>query len=199
MDEKTENTPSLEVSKLSKTHLMQKQHELDENRRNSTERDYAMKTAKMILSRYPDYAKATPEYTAGIVEILSRHPRYIQNRLADVQEGIIAHCAYMPTIADIQKLVAKWEGIKPAPTTYKKLIPNEFPEGYDNNTESRKAFIESLNLDKQFPHGSHRREKPQRVKWDGPATEAALQPGGKSKYATGEPFPDYLMESDMDT
>lgn len=59
--------------------------------------------AKLILSRYPDYAKATPEYVAGIVEILASLSERLREDAADIRIGVSAKCTFLPTVADFVK------------------------------------------------------------------------------------------------
>ena len=55
----------------------------------------------MILSRFPDYGKAPPEYLAGIAELLASYSLDIVRTMTDSRIGISARCKFLPTQADI--------------------------------------------------------------------------------------------------
>jgi hypothetical protein len=57
--------------------------------------------AKMILSRYPDYGKAPPEYLAGISQLLSTMSDDVLRTMTDPRIGISAKHKFLPTQADI--------------------------------------------------------------------------------------------------
>ena len=59
-----------------------------------------METAKAILSRFPDYGKAPPEYLASIAELLADMPPGNLKVMVDKYIGISARCKYLPTHAD---------------------------------------------------------------------------------------------------
>ena len=54
----------------------------------------------VILSRYPDYDKATTEYRIGLVEIVATYPSSVQAKFMDHRQGISAKCKFLPTCAD---------------------------------------------------------------------------------------------------
>lgn len=56
--------------------------------------------AKIILSRYPDYGKAPPEYLASIAELLADMPPENIRVMTDKHIGISAKCKFLPTHAD---------------------------------------------------------------------------------------------------
>lgn len=72
---------------------------------------YGQKAATRILTRYPDYGKASKEYVAGIVEALARYPIETLRALVDVTNGVSGRCKFLPTIADIVEIA---EIVKPA-------------------------------------------------------------------------------------
>jgi hypothetical protein len=63
-------------------------------------REYAGK----VLNSYPDYAKATPGYTASIIEAFAQFDDGIQNQLSHISGGLRAKCKYLPTVADVIEL-----------------------------------------------------------------------------------------------
>jgi hypothetical protein len=60
--------------------------------------------AGKILNAYPDYAKATPGYTAAIVEVMAGYSETVQARLADKHMGILSRCKFLPVVAEIVEL-----------------------------------------------------------------------------------------------
>lgn len=71
--------------------------------------DMGRKAAKKILTSYPDYGKAPPEYGVNLAEYLS----YLsEDEIAIVmhpKHGITGRSAYLPTNADIQALLREYE------------------------------------------------------------------------------------------
>jgi hypothetical protein len=65
--------------------------------------------AKAILSRYPDYGKAPPEYLASIADLLSSFPDAMLKSLCDKHIGIAARCKYLPTHADFVEYADNWQ------------------------------------------------------------------------------------------
>lgn len=68
-----------------------------------------MEAAKTILSRYPDYGKAPPEYLASIAELLADIPPENLKVMVDKFIGISARCKYLPTHADFVEFDEKLE------------------------------------------------------------------------------------------
>ena len=56
--------------------------------------------AKVILQRYPDYGKSSPEYLAGIAELLADLPPENVRVMCDPRIGISARHKFLPTQAD---------------------------------------------------------------------------------------------------
>lgn len=71
--------------------------------------DMGRKAAKKILTSYPDYGKAPPEYGVNLAEYLS----YLtEDEIAIVmhpKHGITGRTTYLPTNADIQALLREHE------------------------------------------------------------------------------------------
>jgi hypothetical protein len=63
--------------------------------------DTARKAARRILSCYPDYNKAPPEYIDNIIGLLAGYDEEICIRLSDLRTGIASRCVFLPTIADL--------------------------------------------------------------------------------------------------
>lgn len=59
-----------------------------------------MEAAQTILTRYPDYGKASPEYLASIAELLADMPPENLRVMCDKFIGISAKCKFLPTHAD---------------------------------------------------------------------------------------------------
>jgi hypothetical protein len=60
----------------------------------------AREIVQKILSRYPDYDKATPLYVIGLIEVVEAFPDDVQEVFVDPVKGISGHCKFLPVIAD---------------------------------------------------------------------------------------------------
>jgi hypothetical protein len=100
----TSLTQLQEASKLPMQPLMPFSNEKPNERLES-----ARAITNTILSRYPDYTKATPEYTAGIMMVIATFPIIVQNQLASIRGGISSICDFLPTQASIIKLGERFE------------------------------------------------------------------------------------------
>lgn len=113
--------------------------------RQSVERMEAGKrAAKKIVSSFPDYGKAPPEYLVNLAESLS----YLSDdELAVVLHplsGVVARTKFLPTFADISAVLVehrnRQEQFTPAPTQYKRLEAEQGP--WDRETDyERKARV----------------------------------------------------------
>lgn len=155
----------------------------------------AISQATSLLRMFPDFDKTTKESLAAIAAKLESLSPDMVRKICNPVSGIATRQAYAPTVFHITEFV-KENTVELAPTFYKKLEPGPLPEDYDHDTDSRKAFIERLRLEEQFPDATHRKPKLDRVKWDGPATESALKPEG-SKFETPKEFPAYLLNTTL--
>lgn len=75
-----------------------------QERQNLNALKLARELAGKVLNSYPDYAKATPGFTAGIVEAFARYPESVQHAMADTTNGLRGRCEYLPTIAAVVKM-----------------------------------------------------------------------------------------------
>lgn len=106
------------------------------------------KAAKKILSSFPDYGKAPPEYVVNLAESLS----YLSDEeLAVVLHplnGVAARTKFLPTFADISAVLvdhrAKQEQFKPAPTTYKRLTAEQGPWDQETDFERKARVVKEL-------------------------------------------------------
>lgn len=64
----------------------------------------AKKAAQMILSCYPDYGKAPPEYIVNLIDVLATFPSHVLVRMVNLREGIVARCNYLPSIAEVVEM-----------------------------------------------------------------------------------------------
>lgn len=67
------------------------------------------KAAKKILTSYPDYGKAPPEYAVNLAEHLSFLTEDEIALVMHPKHGITVRSAYLPTNADIQTLLREHE------------------------------------------------------------------------------------------
>lgn len=157
--------------------------------------DNAISQATSLLRMFPDFDKTTKEMLGAIAAKLESLPQDTVRKICNPVSGIASKQPYAPTVYHIEEFV-KNTTLEISQTTYKYLAPGPLPEGYDHDTDSRKAFIESLRLEEKFPDATHRKPKLDRVKWDGPATESALKPEG-SKFETPKEFPAHLLNTTL--
>lgn len=72
----------------------------------------AQNAAQMILSCYPDFGKAPPEYIVNLIDLLATYPNHILRQLVDLREGIVSQCSYLPALADIVRMAGRFEVIE---------------------------------------------------------------------------------------
>jgi hypothetical protein len=117
--------------------------------RQSVERMEAGKrAAKKIISSFPDYGKAPPEYVVNLAESLS----YLnEEELAVILHpinGVIARTKFLPTFADISAVLvehrAKQEQFKPAHTQYKRLTDEQGPWDRETDYERKARVVREL-------------------------------------------------------
>lgn len=117
--------------------------------RQSVERMEAGKrAAKKIISSFPDYGKAPPEYVVNLAESLS----YLNDEeLAVVLHplnGVAARTKFLPTFADISAVLvenrAKQEQFKPAHTQYKRLTEEQGAWEKETDYERKARVVREL-------------------------------------------------------
>jgi len=83
------------------------------------------RAAKKILSSYPDYGKAPPEYVVNLAEYLSFLTHDEISVVMHPKTGITARTQFLPTNAEIQALLKENEerqrAFKPSPTPYRRF------------------------------------------------------------------------------
>ena len=57
-----------------------------------------------ILSCYPDYGKAPPEYIVNIIDVVASYPPRVLPVLSNLRTGIPGRFSYLPSVADIVKM-----------------------------------------------------------------------------------------------
>jgi hypothetical protein len=116
-----------------------------------------MDAAKTILTRYPDYGKAPPEYLASIAELLADIPPENLKVMVDKYIGVSARCKYLPTHADFVEFDEKLEarrfatrdlrqGRVPEPVKSQKPMP--FPKLWEAFKDE--PHLLQTNFDKLF-------------------------------------------------
>lgn len=101
-----------------------------------------------MLSSFPDYGKAPPEYVVNLAESLS----YLSDEeLAVVLHplnGVAARTKFLPTFADISAVLvdhrAKQEQFKPAHTQYKRLTEEHGPWDEETDYERKARVVKEL-------------------------------------------------------
>lgn len=77
------------------------------NRLPSSEREQlarleaGLQAAKTIVTRYPEYGKAPPEYLAGLAKLLATYPDDVLATMTDIRIGVSARYKFLPTPAEI--------------------------------------------------------------------------------------------------
>jgi hypothetical protein len=56
---------------------------------------------RKMLSAYPDYGKAPPEYLLSMIELFVEYPSHIQMRLGNHRSGVPSLSPYLPTAKDV--------------------------------------------------------------------------------------------------
>ena len=106
------------------------------------------KLAARILSNYPDYGKAPPEYLLTLSETLAGLTTSEMVWLCDANDGLATVCKYLPTTADIHDFLrarrAKAEQFKPAHTAYRKLTEEHGPWEAKTDFERKKRVVKEL-------------------------------------------------------
>jgi hypothetical protein len=110
--------------------------------------DAGRKAAKKILSGFPDYGKAPPEYVVNLAESLS----YLNDEeLAVVLHplnGVLARTKFLPTFADIAAVLQdhknRQEQFKPAHTQYKRLADERGPWDEETDWERKARVVQDL-------------------------------------------------------
>jgi hypothetical protein len=107
--------------------------------------DTARTAAKKILSTYPDYGKAPPEYIVSFAEALSYLTPDEIAAVTDPRNGVASRCQFLPTIADIHAVLrerqARTEAFLPTPTTYKRLNGPEHDPRRLKTPEERARYV----------------------------------------------------------
>lgn len=170
--------------------------------RQSVERMEAGKrAAKKLISSFPDYGKAPPEYVVNLAESLS----YLnEEELAVVLHplnGVVARTKFLPTFADISAVLVehrnRQEQFKPAHTQYKRLTEESGPWDKETDFERKARVVRELLGYNPSPAAQHLEAKRELV----PPAEEDLRnlklktpPAGPSPYliaylkAEGWPF-----------
>ena len=107
--------------------------------------DLARTTAKKILSAYPDFGKAPPEYIINFADALAYlNPDDIAV-LVHPTEGLATRCQFLPTIADIHALLkerrARFDKVRA--TLPRNVLPPD-PLPADTDFERRRAQVLEL-------------------------------------------------------
>lgn len=105
-----------------------------------------MVKTKALFKVFPDFDKSTEEQLAAVSAKLETLSPEMLAKVLDPVNGIPARQAYAPSVFHIEEFVkaeeAKAQLFKPAPTSYKRLNPSGYPEGFDCDVESRKRTVE---------------------------------------------------------
>lgn len=64
----------------------------------------AEQAARRMLSAYPDYGKASPEYLLSVTELLATFEPWLMEKLSNHRTGIPAKAEFLPTLAVIGEM-----------------------------------------------------------------------------------------------
>ena len=107
--------------------------------------DLARVVASRILKNYPDYGKASAEYTIAFAESLSYLTTEEMAMISNPIDGIHTASRYMPTAADVHEFLRKkrepLEKYKAFGKPRNPLPPDPDPEPDAAERERRKAFV----------------------------------------------------------
>lgn len=124
-----------------------------------------MEAAKRILSAYPDYGRAPPEYLLTFTELLSTFDDETLAALCDLRTGLATRTAYLPTIADIDKFLRarraeqedrgrfRMPGPAPSMVTYTQdeyHAMRFYPESADAEKARQRLRALGVDVDKMF-------------------------------------------------
>jgi len=75
-----------------------------------------LEAAKAIVTRYPEYGKAPPEYLAGLAKLMATYPDDVLATMTDIRIGVSARYKFLPTPAEIvefgERLEQRREALK---------------------------------------------------------------------------------------
>lgn len=78
--------------------------------------DAGLRAAKTIVTRYPEYGKAPPEYLAGLAKLMATYPDDMLATMTDIRIGISARYKFLPTPAEVvefgERLEEKREALR---------------------------------------------------------------------------------------
>jgi len=109
-----------------------------------------MHALKRLLKGRPDTTAENPKYVAEMVECLAWLSEPDLLALSDPRSGLQTVCRYLPTPADVHGFLrdakARQEAIRPAPTTYRKLDPEDpaAPWNLETDAERKKRVVREL-------------------------------------------------------
>lgn len=145
-----------------------------------------MHALKRLLKGRPDTTAENPKYVAEMVECLAYLSEPELLALSDPRSGLQTMCRYLPTPADVhgflRDLKAREEAIKPAPTSWNKLKPDDpaAPWNLETDVERKKRRVqELLGYDPDKRTQAHRLVPP--TTQDLAGLELKSPPGGPSR------------------
>ena len=102
------------------------------------------KLVETIVRRFPDYGKVTPQYVAGLIEVMATFPLAVQTEIADIREGISGIAKFLPTVADLVEFGKQIDTKHEAAERYRQprreidtseYIPKQIPQYFDRHGE----------------------------------------------------------------
>lgn len=117
-------------------------------RQSADRMDAGRKAAKKILSSFPDYGKAPPEYVVNLAESLSYLSEAELEIVLHPVTGVLSRTKFLPTFADIMAVLnerrAVQEQFKPAHTTYRRLNDDHGPWDQETDYERKARVVKEL-------------------------------------------------------
>ena len=145
MTDKTSLTP---ISSATRSLTASQSSMLSPTKPSADRVDLARRAAKKILSGYPDFGKASPEYVVNLAESLSYLSEAELAIVLHPVTGVAARCKFLPTFADIMAVLnehrTKQEQFQPAHTQYKRLAEETGPWDKETDFERKARVVKEL-------------------------------------------------------
>lgn len=111
----------------------------------------AERAARQMLSAYPDFGKAPPEYLLTITETVQLYPMRVSRHVCDPVRGLCSHLKWLPTVAEIKEAMDReaeqqdrWNMAAAEKVERRSKAERDRQWEIDNPIEKRRAFAQKL-------------------------------------------------------